>query len=105
MRRSELFTVTRQVAPLNCAPIALIKTAVLWLYSVAFASTALLYGLVSATYLRMQIITFRVRHSPKAKCILATAVCVSVCLSLTAFPHYCKHGLGCNLGNNRGDAL
>jgi len=24
----------------------------------------------------------------EAKCILATAVCVSVCLSLTAFPYY-----------------
>jgi len=24
-----------------------------------------------------------------AKCILATAICVSVCLFLTAFPHYC----------------
>jgi len=56
MRRSELFTMTSQVEPLNCAPIALIKTVVLWLYSVAFASTALLYGLISATYLWMQII-------------------------------------------------
>jgi len=40
----------------------------------------------------------------KAKCILATAVCVSVCLSLAAFPHYCTdldvtwgNGSGCSL--------
>jgi len=26
---------------------------------------------------------------PEAKCILVTRVCVSVCLSLAAFPHYC----------------
>jgi len=25
----------------------------------------------------------------EAKCILVSAVCVSVCLSLAAFPHYC----------------
>jgi len=36
----------------------------------------------------MTIITFHVRHIAEAKCILATAVCVSVCLSLAAFPHY-----------------
>ena len=28
-------------------------------------------------------------HFAEAKCILAMAVCVSVCLSFTAFPHYC----------------
>jgi len=40
----------------------------------------------------------------KAKCILATAVCLSVCLSLAAFPHYCidphvtwGNGRGCSL--------
>jgi len=40
----------------------------------------------------------------EAKCILATAICVSVCLSLAAFPHYCtypdvswRNGRGCPL--------
>ena len=37
------------------------------------------------------LVTFRIRHS-QAKCIVATAVCVScmsVCLSGAAFLHYC----------------
>jgi len=40
----------------------------------------------------------------EVKCILVTAVCVSICLSLTAFPHYCmdpdvtwENGRGCPL--------
>ena len=36
----------------------------------------------------------------EAKCILSTTVCVSVCLSLAAFPHYCTDpGVSC--GNGR----
>jgi len=37
----------------------------------------------------------------KAKCILAMAVCVSVCLSLAAFPHYCTDP-DVSWGNGRG---
>ena len=38
--------------------------------------------------------------SRDAKCILVTAVCVSICLSLSAFPHYCAHP-GASSGNGR----
>jgi len=37
----------------------------------------------------------------EAKCILVTAVCVPVCLSLAAFPHYCM-GPDVTWGNGRG---
>ena len=40
---------------------------------------------------RVSIFTFRVRRVAQAKRpILVTAVCVSVCLSLAVFPHYCS---------------
>jgi len=35
------------------------------------------------------LVTYRVRRIAEAKCTLASAVCVSVCLSLATFPHYC----------------
>jgi len=34
------------------------------------------------------------RGIAEAICILVTAVCVSVCLSLAAFPHYCRFAIG-----------
>jgi len=37
----------------------------------------------------------------EAKCVVATAVCVSVCLSLAPFPHYCTDR-GVTWGNRRG---
>ena len=41
----------------------------------------------------------RVRRSRGEKCILATAIRLGVCLSLTDFPHHCTvHGPGCNMG-------
>jgi len=40
----------------------------------------------------------------ETKCILATAVCVSVCLSIAAFPHYCTDP-DVTLGNGRGCCL
>ena len=36
------------------------------------------------------VITFRSRHS-SAKCIVATVVCLCVCLSFAAFLHYCTY--------------
>ena len=38
---------------------------------------------------------------PRRNCILVTAVCVSVCLSLAAFPHYCTD-LDVTWGSGRG---
>jgi len=48
-----------------------------------------------ATYLRFA------RGVAEEKCILVTAVCVSVCLSLAAFPHYCTDP-DVTWGNDRG---
>ena len=43
----------------------------------------------AALHTRLNIvITFRITHS-QAKCIVVTAVCVRVCLSLATFLHYC----------------
>jgi len=36
-----------------------------------------------------KLYSFRVRHSRGEMYILATAVCVSICLFLAAFQHYC----------------
>ena len=38
------------------------------------------------------------------KCILATAICVAVCLSLAAFSHYCTDA-DVSWGNGRGYPL
>ena len=48
------------------------------------------------------LVTFCIRYS-QAKCILVAAICVflSVCLSCTAFIHYCTHP-DVTLGNSRG---
>ena len=42
-----------------------------------------------------------VRGVAEAKCILVTRICVSVCLSLAAFPHYCMNP-DVTSGNGRG---
>ena len=57
---------------------------------------------LSAAILNGYVITYHIRHN-QARCIVTTAVCVSVCLSLTAFLHYCTHP-DVTLGNGR-DAL
>jgi len=43
----------------------------------------------------------RSRRTAEAKCIVVTAVCVSVCLSLAAFPHCCMDP-DVSWGNGRG---
>ena len=52
--------------------------------------------------LGLALITFRIKHS-QARCIVMTAVCVSVCvcLSLASFIHYCT-GPDVTLRNGRG---
>jgi len=40
----------------------------------------------------------------ETKCILVTALCVSVCLSLAAFPHYCTDS-NITWGNDRGASI
>jgi len=35
--------------------------------------------------------------SCESQCIMVKAVCVCVCLSITAFPHYLGNGTGCPL--------
>ena len=49
------------------------------------------------------VITSRIRHASQAKCTVTTAVCVclSVYLSLAAFPHYCTDP-DVTMGNARG---
>jgi len=42
------------------------------------------------TYVLKALLHFT-RGVGEAKCILVTDVCVSVCLSLAAFPHYCTN--------------
>ena len=50
------------------------------------------------------LITFRIRHMHQAKCIVATDVSVSVCLSLAAFLQYCTNP-DVTLRNGRGYLL
>jgi len=47
-------------------------------------------------------VTFRVSRIDDAKCILVTAVCVSVCVTVPRRIPTLLHGPGCNLGNGRG---
>jgi len=49
---------------------------------------ALMILVLLSAFLQCSLITFCIRRS-QGKCVLVTAVCVSVCLSLAAFPHYC----------------
>jgi len=81
--------------------------------SIFYLSVLTWYGDNASTQLRRTfhnpnvLVTFRMRHVAKAKCILVAAICVpvclSVCLSLATFPHYCTEPhVTCG---NGGDAL
>jgi len=52
-----------------------------------------------------RLVTFRVSRRYDAKCILVTAVCVYVCVSVPRRMPTLLHGLGCNLRNDRGCPL